>query len=394
MEDQRQKNASASTSITRLPREILVKILTGLPAKSAVRFRCSCKFFYSYIPKPRFGFRIVVVLPSSVRSVLSLNSLSYNEESHGRLQADSAQVLDLRGLRWADSTSSADGKMVLLNNKLWGDQALFDISTGRRISVPSDSSLSYVSSVFTVDVVAFDSVSERYKVFRSSPLYENYRWVLNRYWVLTVDVDESWREIEFTTGHLYVAMVHINGIIYFIPDMSEWSPDDINELSSSPKIAAMDVATESFITFVPFPSGYHPYPHGYVLWWVPWIMKLNGRMSFINFIIPDAREDERKIEIWTWERSMEEWEKQTILLPLEESKVISQASSMGFATNSMGEIVFLLQSNTMSPLILVYSFGRDVWKRFEISGVSNYKLHLSSMKSLVHVEDEIAYFLE
>nr|GLL24458.1 putative F-box protein At2g16220 [Ipomoea trifida] len=264
MDDQRRKNASASsTSITCLPREILVKILTGLPAKSAVRFRSSCKFLYSYIPEPRFAFRIVVVLPSSALSVLSLNSLSYNEESHGWLQAESSQLLDVRGLRWPDYTSSAEGKMVLLNDKLWGGQALFDLSTGRRISLPSDR-----RSIFSIEAVGFDSVSERYKVFMSTSL--------NPHSVLTVDVDESWREIKCSTGYTYDAIVHINGIIYFIPNIP-WSSRD-NELLL-PKIAAMDVATESFIKLIPFPPGYHWFRDRR---WEPW-KKLNGRLSFIYF---------------------------------------------------------------------------------------------------------------
>nr|GLL41414.1 V-type proton ATPase catalytic subunit A-like [Ipomoea trifida] len=164
-------------------------------------------------------------------------------------------------------------------------------------------------------VLGFDSISKRYKVF------------LNRHRVLTVEVDDSWREIRSTTitGHI-------------------------------------------------------------------------DREREDNDPIPNPTKS--MIEIWTLQiRSMEEeeWEKQTVLLPLEESEVIGRATSMRFSSNSMGDIVILLRSKTiMSPLILIYSFRSDVWRRIEICvGDSEYSSHLSDMEGVVQVDDEIAAsFLE
>nr|GMD70215.1 V-type proton ATPase catalytic subunit A [Ipomoea batatas] len=115
---------------------------------------------------------------------------------------------------------------------------------------------------------------------------------------------------------------------------------------------------------------------------------------------PNPDPTKSMIEIWTLQiRSMEEeeWEKQTVLLPLEESEVIGRATSMRFSSNSMGDIVILLRSKTiMSPLILIYSFRSDVWRRIEICvGDSEYSSHLSDMEGVVQVDDEIAAsFLE
>nr|GMD72332.1 F-box protein At5g62510-like [Ipomoea batatas] len=86
-----------------------------------------------------------------------------------------------------------------------------------------------------------------------------------------------------------------------------------------------------------------------------------------------------------------------VLLPLEESEVIGRATSMRFSSNSMGDIVILIRSKTiMSPLILIYSFRRDVWRMIEICvGDSEYSSHLSDMEGVVQVDDEIAAsFLE
>ncbi|XP_019150779.1 PREDICTED: putative F-box protein At5g62660 [Ipomoea nil] len=318
---QRQMNpsTSSSTSITSLPREILLKILTSGPAKSAVQFRCTSKFFYSFILEPRFAFRILVSLPSKTPRALNLYSVSYREESHGKLQADTAQRLDVQGL-----VSSEDGKMCLLSNG-WGDDAIFDLSTGRCIRLPSNGRPTRSA------VLGFDSVSERYKVFYSEVYYGGRR-LLNRLRVLTVEVDKSWREIDSSTIKRYTqAAVHINGIIYLIPIITESMTGIWTRLrTTKPKIVAMDVVTESFITFIPFPSECQSSQH----WegWLPW-MNLNGRLAFINILVPQKAKSEAptflpdKINIWTLERSME-WKKQTVGLPLlEEREVIGEVLS-------------------------------------------------------------------
>nr|GMD72313.1 F-box only protein 8-like [Ipomoea batatas] len=411
MEDERQMEASSASisCITCLPREILVKILSGLPAKCAVRFRCSCKFFYSYIPEPRFAFTIRFVLPTNNEYPASkLYSVSYSEDD------ESVQKLDARGLVWSNGSSCApDGKMCLLRNEVMGlIGALFDLSTGRCIYLPPNSNYPAMyfgisnSNIFgngdfvltrnssigkcPIAVLGFDSISERYKVFASEVFYNGERVFWKQHWVLTLGMDESWREIRSTIFvGLTDAAVHIHGIIYFIPQVTERE-------SSSKMIVAMDVERKRIIRFIPFPSGYHQ-SRQRVREWVPWI-KLNGRLAFIDIIIPaseDPHPAESKIEIWTLKiRSAveEEWEKQSVLLPSEESEVIGRATSMGFTSNSMGEIVILLPSKTIiSPLILIYSFRRDVWKRIEISGVSKYSSssYISDMEVVVHVDDEI-----
>ncbi|XP_031120998.1 putative F-box protein At5g42430 [Ipomoea triloba] len=369
---------SSSTSITSLPREILLKILTGLPAKSAVRFRCTSKFFYSFVPEPRFAFRILVSLPSETPPELNLFSVSYREDSHGNLQADTAQRLDVRGL-----LCSADGKMCLLSHAS-GDDAVFDLSTGLCICLPR------IGRSTGRAVLVFDSVSGRYKVFNCEVYFDtDCRQLFNQLWVLTVGVDKSRRKIDSSniTGYIK-AVVHIHGIIYLIPFIFE-SRVEWSGLSQLSKIVAMDVAKENFITFIPLPSEC----------WLQW-MKLNDRLAFIDILSPQNAKFETptfwpdKINIWTLERSME-WEKQTIGLPLEQREVIGEATFMGSTANSMGDIVFLIQrERIMSPLVLVYSFRREVWRRFEIHGVCNYSLCFSYMRRVVHVEDEIATFLE
>lgn len=383
-------NTSSSTCLTSLPPDILLKILTGLPAKSVIQFRCVSKFFYSVIPEPYLAFSILVSLPSRTRPILNLYTVSCNEGSHGKLQANSVQHVNIRGLQGSVTGSSyADGKICLFSDES-GDAAICDLRTGQRTSLPrvclpADRRPTYFScgiGAFWFDLVfglrnnyrtvgscaalGFDHVSRRHKVFKSELYYEGGSGrMMNRQWVLTLGVDRSWRVINsISTGYLDDG-VHIDGIVYFIPRMSR------------KKIVAFDVRTESFIGFIPFPDEYQT-PQ----WrWLPWI-NLNGRLAFIK-----TKKDLSGIDIWSLEESMV-WEKLMIPLPFEESLVIGQASSMGFSTTSTEEIVFLLQSKTMSPLILLYSFRRRVWRQFEICGVCDYSLIRSHMRGIVHVMGE------
>nr|GMD28510.1 F-box only protein 8-like [Ipomoea batatas] len=331
-------------------RDVWRRILTGLPAKSAVRFRCTSKFFYSFIPDPRFEFRILVSLPSEP----NLYSVSYREDNHGNLQADIAQRLDVLGL-----LCSADDNMCLLSRESVDDNAIFDLSTGRHIWLPNiigwPPSRAPSSLIWSCAVLGFDSVSERYKVFKSTAYYDSgYQRVLNKLWVLTVGVDKSWREMDFAIIRYARVAICINGIIYLITRHSH----PVNSLSdSSSKIVAIDLATESFIRSIPFPSECRPTQQHQP----PWI-KLN---------------------------------EYSVILPLEEREMIGEATFREFTANSIGEIAFLIgRKRMMSPLLLVYSFGRDVWRRFEIHGVCNDSFHSSYRRSIVYVGDEIASFLE
>nr|GMC97964.1 F-box only protein 8-like [Ipomoea batatas] len=134
MESEKQMKR-ASASLTCVPLEILIKILNGLPAKCVARLRCSCKFLYSYIPEPRrLAFRMNFAFPSLQRGALRLYSVRYSEESHGRFDS-SVQKLDSRGLEWPPGSSCGDRMMCMLRHETGGG-AVFDLSTGRRISLP------------------------------------------------------------------------------------------------------------------------------------------------------------------------------------------------------------------------------------------------------------------
>nr|GMC47976.1 F-box only protein 8-like [Ipomoea batatas] len=72
-------SSTPATSIASLPQEIILKILTTLPPKSAVSFRCTSKFFHSFIPRPHFAFRILFWVSST-----NLYTVGYTTEESRR----------------------------------------------------------------------------------------------------------------------------------------------------------------------------------------------------------------------------------------------------------------------------------------------------------------------
>nr|GLL34078.1 F-box only protein 8-like [Ipomoea trifida] len=189
-------SSTPATSIASLPREIILKILTNLPPKSAVSFRCTSKFFHSFIPRPHFAFRILFWVSST-----NLYTVGYTTEQICRLLQPSSVECSAHELqrfkRGLVGSSFADGKLCLFNTN--GETTILDLSTRQHISLPQTLFVDPepgCRALWTITIpgaaLGFDSVSKRYKVFKSD-LYINhtrhyYQGVLN---VLTLGVDES-----------------------------------------------------------------------------------------------------------------------------------------------------------------------------------------------------------
>nr|GMD39442.1 F-box only protein 8-like [Ipomoea batatas] len=192
-------DGATSTSIASLPQEIILKILTTLPPKSALSFRCTSKFFHSFIPQPHFAFRILFWVSST-----NLNTVGYTtEESHGRLKPSTLQCSahELQRFKGRLAGSSfADGKLCLFSRS--GEITILDLSTRQHISLPQ----TFVepepgcrdrwTKMNSGAALGFDPVSKRYKVLKSE-LYGNitHQYHQGMLRVLTLGVDESWRAV-------------------------------------------------------------------------------------------------------------------------------------------------------------------------------------------------------
>nr|GMD29518.1 F-box only protein 8-like [Ipomoea batatas] len=383
---------ATSTSIASLPQEIILKILTTLPPKSALSFKCTSKFFHSFIPHPHFAFTILF----SLESTNHLYTVGYTtEETHGRLQPTSilttmGSFADGKLCRWRLAGSSfADGKLCLLRKN--GETTILDLSTRQHISLlspiveaePAGCGYRWTTKL-SGSALGFDPVSKRYKVLRSE-LYGNktHNYYHGALKVSTLGVDESWRTVTTENSFLPckpMASVQIDGIIYLINfKINCWDEQEI---------AVFDIETENLIRVIPFPYKFQHSTRYYSSW-----VKLNGRLVYI-YIYVDVKE-RTQIFVCTLEKSMgPEWDKHEVPLTLEEAKIISQAKSVCFTTNSIGEIVFLIRGVSLPLSILIYACGTQVWRKFEICGLPGYSPYENLRKIIVHVIEEKVYFSE
>ncbi|XP_019156102.1 PREDICTED: putative F-box protein At4g09190 [Ipomoea nil] len=364
---------SAST-LHFLPQEILVEILSKLPAKSLVRFKCVSKFYCSLIVDHTFAdlhrnwsltlpSRMSILIfypPLSDLNTCRYYTINYSEENQGKLQANH--------LRYIDNDDDLSGKVYLrsaVNGLLCfcgyprsgDDIEIHNLSTRRHISLPT--TFPRLSGINACGLLGFDSISRRYKVLKSVQFIDRIgKHVSVKHWIFTLGLDKSWREIHSspsfhphncsTTHFYYRSSVHIDGVIY-----------SLNSLGSF-DIVAFDVRTENFKAI---PS---PPPPNVVS---PGLSEVDGRLA----ILDSRMEAERcGISIWTLEESMV-WKKQCFICfptPLLEeiARKDFNRENLFFSSNYDGEIAVLVMW-TRSISILFYNLRRRSWRKFDICNI-------------------------
>ncbi|XP_031130697.1 putative F-box protein At3g52320 [Ipomoea triloba] len=377
-----EKTAAGVSTLPLLPQDILVEILSKLHAKSLVRFRCLSKFFYALTVDHAFGVMhrsLSLTLPSRAGILISISSsrsspayytINFSEQNPrrpGMLQANRLAYLDAEPFLKGSLRSSFDGLICLSTPN--GDVVVCNVSTGQRISLPR---IQFHSPhpPSTRALLEFDSQSKRYKILMSTWMFDQ---VLEfKYWILTVGADKSWREINFSSSHPFSPLdsypypsycdnsVYIEGIIYFYNWLAK---DDYTRFH----IVAFEFGSESY-SLIPFPaevsSSSSQYdPSNYVLGSFGLLQVDGGRLAIV---LVHKRGGQFYMDVSTWEKSKECWEKITMIIPLEKSRAIQQ--SVRYTTNHVGEIV-LLCKNSERFSILVYNLKSEVWRQFDVGGV-------------------------
>nr|GMD04420.1 putative F-box protein At3g52320 [Ipomoea batatas] len=340
-----EKTAAGVSMLPLLPQDILVEILSKLPAKSLVRFS------------------------------------EENPRRLGMLQANRLAYLDSEPYLEGCLRSSSDGLICLSRPN--GDFVVCNVSTGQRISLPR---IQFHSPhMLSPCVLGFDSQSKRYKVLISARMIDRSICFEYKHWILTVGVDKSWREINYSS-HPFdgygspinsdTSSVYIDGVIYSYNWMTKADHPSFH-------IVAFEVGSESY-SLIPFPakvSSSHRYLSvGYLS---PFMEKRRALIRDFALLQVDGgrlaivlvRRTGRLcyMDVWTWEKSKERWEKITAPLPLEESKTIKEVEYLRYTTNNAGEIV-LLCINRERFFILICNLKSEVWRQFEVGGVEEFPI--------------------
>nr|GMD04404.1 putative F-box protein At3g52320 [Ipomoea batatas] len=322
-----------------LPQDILVEILSKLPAKSLVGFRCLSKFFYALIADHAFGAlhrTSSLTLPSRAGILIGIlpriplidrfppayYTINFSEENPrqpGMLQAKRLGFLDAEIFLRGSLRSSSDGLICLSRGH--GDVAVYNVSTGKHVSLPAFKSRA---------LLGFDSQAKRYKVLMINQPNSSNRFG-NKHWIFTVGVDKSWREINYSLPHPFYPFdvsyacpsysdtsVHIDGIIYYFNWLTIYDPPSFH-------IVAFEVGSESY-SLIPFPveissSSQYQWAN-YVLGNFALLQVDGGRLAILlrEYCLC-------YMNVWIWEKSKECWEKITMTIPLEESRSCSMAAT-------------------------------------------------------------------
>ncbi|XP_019159372.1 PREDICTED: putative F-box protein At3g52320 [Ipomoea nil] len=401
------KKASASAiaflpqgALPILPEEIIVLILSKLPAKSLVRFKCVSKFVCSLIVDHSFADlhrNWSLTLPSRIRILISLPTamghpcggyhlyftINYSEENQGMFYPNRLRYMneDPKLYKKFYISSSVNGLICFCPYSLLKDSiVIHNLSTRQYISLPRSCrrvSRSESIRMQAFGLLGFDSISKRYKVLKSVLYYTKRpsrlrRWV--KHYVFTLGVDESWRswrEIHssstyypytFYNNHFYShTNVHIDGVIYFLNSYNKG------------EIVAFDVRSENFQAIPPPPPSTipglvgegeqgHSGRSG--------LVEVDGRLAIVDLLNDHDHPGCYGIAIWILEESMV-WKNQYLIItpiPLEKFDESSKRV-LCVATNHVGEITLLVkhlvrQRSTIS--ILFYNFRKKNWRKFDI----------------------------
>nr|GMD04421.1 putative F-box protein At3g52320 [Ipomoea batatas] len=393
-----EKMAAGVSTLPLLPQDILVEILSKLPAKSLVPFRCVSKFFYALTVDHAFGVMhrsLSLTLPSRAAILISISSsrsspayytINFSEQNPrrpGMLQANRLAYLDSEPFLKGSLRSSSDGLICLSRPN--GDVVVCNVSTGQRISLPRIQSHS-PHPPSTRALLGFDSQSKRYKVLMQTCFEYNH-------WILTLGVDKSWRETNYSSLPFYPfdgngcpsysnTSVHIDGVIYHYNWLTRDDPPSFH-------IVAFDVGSESY-SLIPIPpelpsSSQIHYSRAFVLRNFALLEVYGGRLAivYVHEILYLFYMD-----VWTWKKSKERWGKMTVPIPYEESIKIKGYEYVQYTTNHAGEIV-LLCKNSEQFLILVCNLKSKVLKKFDVGGVKEFPIRFPTDVRMYKTMDNV-----
>ncbi|XP_031092218.1 F-box/kelch-repeat protein At4g19930-like [Ipomoea triloba] len=356
-----------------LPQEILVEILSKLPAKSLVRFKCVSKFFCSLVVDHPFAdlhrnwsltlpsrMSILIVYPILRRGTCSnwYYKINYSEENQGKLQANRLHYFDDDDcFREVYMSSSLNGLICFCRNSN-DDIAIHNLSTRQHILLPASCRRvrrrrSRSRMMNAIGLLGFDSVSRRYKVLKSVQFCTHpgpgQGWHVSvKHWVFTLGVDESWREIHsspyfhpYSCLNSYCASVYINGVIYSLNYLN----NSLNK--EGDRIVAFDFKVENFRAIPPPPSPLTTMRAG--------LVEVDGQLALVNL---NWDEDDPGMEIWIMEVEEKEsmvWKKQYVIhFPIQLERWFKKTNFF-LATNHAGEIAVGGFSEEEYALLSIFS---------------------------------------
>ncbi|PHT59228.1 hypothetical protein CQW23_01591 [Capsicum baccatum] len=190
-------------------------------------------------------------------------------------------------------------------------------------------------------VEGFEPEAKTYKVLSTTyHIQERY----TKHWVLTLRVDDSWREIKHPPSIFSKPGVYINGVIYTF--------DFHNGLA----IAAFDVKSEKFKIIALWNTS--PWKYNYEL------IEVKGKLAIIDY----GEGVIGYFDLWILEQTQKrEWKRFIIPFP-SIRRDIQYSIRPSFASHD-GEIVVVVNLKSGVLCCLCYDITRKSWRELEIKGL-------------------------
>ncbi|XP_050219537.1 F-box/kelch-repeat protein At3g23880-like [Mercurialis annua] len=232
--------------MSNIPSEIMIEILSRLPVKSVVRFKCVCRSWRSLLSHPDFARKHYTNNNNEddINSFLVFNSASSyrraefswsNGEKDGEKLLESATMrpindklhAEVKSLKKAEIMNSCDGILCLVL-RVERAVVLWNPCINEYLSLPPPESFDFDNDIFGF---GYDSRSHIYKVVR--PLATHHRWPCRpALQVLNVNNSSSWRSVHnhFPSMRIFKpsmllprpeTQVHLKGSLYWIAILPE-----------------------------------------------------------------------------------------------------------------------------------------------------------------------------
>ncbi|KAL3515817.1 hypothetical protein ACH5RR_022719 [Cinchona calisaya] len=210
-----------------LPDELMWEILTWLPVKSLMRFRCVSKHWRSIIRNPSFvnsyrgGFKGLLIQEpgnyiqrfSPTENFFYINLLDDDgPDDRSNKQISLHHTLEHGNGHSLDSTRVVNGLVCYYCGNY---SCLYNIATRERIDLP----LSQYEYNLSRYHLGYDPINKMYKLLKiCPPVYDSEALLIRNFdcEILTLGIDESWRNIESPPCEILKNSICFDGVLYWM----------------------------------------------------------------------------------------------------------------------------------------------------------------------------------
>ncbi|EOA13477.1 hypothetical protein CARUB_v10026535mg [Capsella rubella] len=379
-----------------IPLDLQIEILTRLPARSLMRFKCVSKLWSSLIRSRFFSNRyhkVASTRPRPPRLYMSLvdhlkcNSMEICQNPRETVLLSSSsssansfdQALTMPGI--------GGRNMVILRGLILyfvcRQACIYNPTTRQSLTLPAVKSNLFAKESFRQSVLYFlghDPVLDQYKVVctvvRSS---KRYKKITSEHWVLVLEAGGSWKRIEFDKHHLPTRPgVCINGVIYYMASTGLFPR----------AIVSFDVRSEEFNMF----QAPRVLPE---LGWPVAFIEYAGKPAIIDHTLLKC---EGLVDLWVLEDAGKWSTKSLVLKPCQMHLVDNKINMTVEGITQNGEVIFAYRPLIYPYYILYYDLQKNDLRKVRIRGIPKHWFrkpdgdarfffkHMDKSESIMHLE--------